>query len=106
MNVIDKILLEWSYKCHDGIVDLNDPKKLIILQEMINELELEEAMLSLNSIKKRPDQFTTIFYNEDPFRIRDQGEAQFTAEYIVVGDETFYAKNKDEKSNLDYESLN
>jgi hypothetical protein len=67
---------------------------------MVNEYELEEAMLSLNSIKKRPDQFTTIFYNEDPFRIGDKGEDKFTAEYIVVGDETFYAKDKNEKSNL------
>jgi len=55
MEVIDKILLEWSYRCHDGIVDLNDPIKLSILQEMVNELELEEAMLSLNTIKKRPE---------------------------------------------------
>jgi len=100
MNVIDNILLEWSYRCHDGIVDLNDPKKLSILQEMVNELELEEAMLSLNSIKKRPEQFTTIFYNEDPFKIGDKGEDDFIADYIVVGDETFYAKDKDEKSNL------
>jgi hypothetical protein len=100
MKVIDKILLEWSYRCHDGIVDMNDPKKLVILQEMINEYELEEAMLSLNSIQKRPDQFTTIFYNEDPFKIGAKGEDDFTADYVVVGNETFYAKNKDEKSNL------
>ena len=100
MNVIDKILLEWSYKCHDGIVDVNDPIKKAILQEMINEYELEEAMLTLNSIKKRPDQFTTIFYNEDPFKIGDKGEDNFIADYIVVGDETFYAKDKNEKSNL------
>jgi hypothetical protein len=100
MNVIDKILLEWSYRCHDGIVDLNDPTKLSILQEMVNELELEEAMLSLNSIKKRPDQFTTIFYDEDPFKIGDKGDEDFIANYIVVGDETFYAKDKNEKSNL------
>ena len=38
MNVIDKILLEWSYRCHDGIVDVNDPKKLDILDELLMEL--------------------------------------------------------------------
>jgi hypothetical protein len=32
MTVIDKILLEWSYRCHDGIVDVNDPKKKAILK--------------------------------------------------------------------------
>jgi len=101
MNVIDKILLEWSYRCHDGIVDMNDPKKLAILQEMVNEIELEEAMLSLNSIKKRPGQFATIFYSQKPFTLGTKDGDDFFAEYVVVGDETFYAKNKEEQSNLE-----
>ena len=37
MNVIDKILLEWSYRCHDGIVDLNNEDKVTILREMLDE---------------------------------------------------------------------
>jgi hypothetical protein len=37
MNVIDKILLEWSYKCHDGIVDLDNHDKVMILREMLDE---------------------------------------------------------------------
>ena len=48
MNVIDEILSEWSFRCHDGIVDLNDVKKLRILKEILDEnginLEEEEAM--------------------------------------------------------------
>jgi len=45
MNVIDKILLEWSYRCHDGIVDVNDPTKKAILDEILAEynVELDEA---------------------------------------------------------------
>ena len=35
MNVIDKILLEWSYRCPDGIVDLNDHNKAKILFEVL-----------------------------------------------------------------------
>jgi len=42
MNVIDKILSEWSYRCHDGIVDMNDPKKVIILNEILGEFGLIE----------------------------------------------------------------
>jgi len=44
MEVIDKILNEWSFRCHDGIVDLNDPKKLRILKEILDEngINLEE----------------------------------------------------------------
>jgi hypothetical protein len=40
MEVIDKILSEWSYRCHDGIVDMNDPKKLVILNEILKEYNL------------------------------------------------------------------
>jgi hypothetical protein len=100
MTVIDKILNEWSFRCHDGIVDLNDPIKLSILQEMVNELELEEAMLSLNTIKKRPDQFVNIFYDQTPFKLGAQGEDDFIVDRVVVGDETFTPENKEEKSNL------
>jgi hypothetical protein len=38
MKVIDKILLEWSFRCHDGIVDLNDPIKMSILNEILDKL--------------------------------------------------------------------
>jgi hypothetical protein len=37
MNVIDKILNEWSYRCHDGIVDLDNHDKVMILREMLDE---------------------------------------------------------------------
>jgi hypothetical protein len=100
MEVIDKILSEWSFRCHDGIVDLNDPIKLSLLQEIIQEHELEEAMLSLKSIKKRPDQFSNKFYDSKPFRIGVKGEDEFIIDYVAVGDEIFKAENKEEKSNL------
>jgi hypothetical protein len=46
MKVTDEILNEWSFRCHDGIVDLNDPKKLRILKEILNEngISLNEAI--------------------------------------------------------------
>jgi len=37
MKVIDEILNEWSFRCHDGIVDLNDLKKVKILFEILEE---------------------------------------------------------------------
>jgi len=40
MTVIDKILNEWSFRCHDGIVNMNDPKKTIILNEILGEFGL------------------------------------------------------------------
>jgi hypothetical protein len=44
MIVTDEILNEWSFRCHDGVVDLNDPKKVRILKEILDEfgINLEE----------------------------------------------------------------
>jgi hypothetical protein len=47
MIVTDEILNEWSFRCHDGIVDLNDVKKLRILKEI-----LDENGINLNQIKE------------------------------------------------------
>jgi hypothetical protein len=45
MVTIDNILLEWSYRCNDGIVDLSNPQKKAILEQILNELgiDLNEA---------------------------------------------------------------
>jgi hypothetical protein len=42
MEVIDKILNEWSFRCHDGVVDMNDPNKVSILSEILKEYNLYE----------------------------------------------------------------
>ena len=46
MNVIDNILLEWSYRCPDGIVDINDPKKKAILDQILSEYNIGEIELN------------------------------------------------------------
>jgi hypothetical protein len=45
MIITDEILLEWSYRCNDGIVDINDPNKVKILFKILaeNNIELDEA---------------------------------------------------------------
>ena len=45
MIVTDEILNEWSFRCHDGIVNLNDPKKLRILKEILDENGITEVNL-------------------------------------------------------------
>ena len=42
MKVIDNILLEWSYRCTDGIVDMNDSNKVKILFEILKPLLKED----------------------------------------------------------------
>ena len=53
MKVIDKILLEWSFRCHDGIVDLNDPTKMSILNEILDKLGINlNKVVSSNSLER------------------------------------------------------
>ena len=41
MNVIDKILNEWAYRCSDGVVNINDPKKKAILDEILKKYNID-----------------------------------------------------------------
>ena len=45
MTVIDKILNEWSFRCHDGVVDLDDLKKVKILFEILKE-DIDDDILN------------------------------------------------------------
>ena len=49
MTVIDKILTEWSFRCHDGIVDIDDPKKITILNEVLKEIGFHETIKEIMS---------------------------------------------------------
>jgi hypothetical protein len=67
MNVIDNILNEWSFRCHDGIVDLNDPVKLSILEEIYTEIGLLEInvddleRISQEEDENIPSRFETLY---------------------------------------------
>ena len=64
MTVIDKILNEWSFRCHDGIVDINDPIKLSILHEILGVKLIELKRLSYDILtleaKKIADELITL----------------------------------------------
>ena len=50
MKVIDEILNEWSYRCHDGIVDLNNLDKVSILKEILKSIlkeDIDDEILDL-----------------------------------------------------------
>lgn len=52
MNVIDQILVEWAYRCPDGVVDINDPKKIKILSEILNEIDSKQELIDLINISE------------------------------------------------------
>jgi hypothetical protein len=59
MKVIDKILNEWSFRCHDGIVDMNDPKKVKILLEIIQPILIEDTDDDILNILTKIDNIST-----------------------------------------------
>ena len=44
-NLIKKILVEWSYRLDDGIIDLENYKHLSILREVLNDMELSSEVI-------------------------------------------------------------
>ena len=57
MTVIDNILNEWSFRCHDGIVDLNDPTKVSILEGILDELGIDEKQARfISNLKNKQTQ--------------------------------------------------
>lgn len=46
MTIIDKILNEWTFRCHDGIVDINNSEKLNILNEILEEWGFTELLIN------------------------------------------------------------
>jgi hypothetical protein len=67
MTVIDKILNEWAYRCSDGVVNINDPAKLSILEEIYTEIGLLEInvddleRISQEEDKDVPPRFETLY---------------------------------------------
>lgn len=49
MEVIDQILNEWSFRCHDGIVDLNNHDKVLILKELLDKENNENLDIFLEA---------------------------------------------------------
>jgi hypothetical protein len=62
VNFIDKILNEWAFRCHDGVVDISNSEKINILNEILEEykftdiLKLDEGLYNTDHFKKRLDQ--------------------------------------------------
>jgi hypothetical protein len=73
MTVIDKILSEWSYRCSDGIVDMNNPTKVAILNAILEEngVDLEQDKITEpkaepadTTFTDSPEEFTKFVLNK------------------------------------------
>jgi hypothetical protein len=70
MTVIDKILNEWSYRCSDGIVDLNNEDKVKILREILDE-ESNNALSIFFEANMSPMAEEAIQYIKDQYKLDD-----------------------------------
>jgi hypothetical protein len=76
MNIIEYILQEWSYRCHDGLVDVRNPDKVTVLEEILKELRLENNVINqiLSELDKDNYDITSItnnIQNNTPFNLPD-----------------------------------
>jgi hypothetical protein len=81
MEVIDKILSEWSFRCHDGIVDMNDPKKVAILNIILEENGIESSNLK----DVNPNSETTPNAPEKELTEAEKFEKYIIQKYAVPG---------------------
>ena len=83
MNVIDKILLEWSYRCHDGIVDLNDENKVTILREILDE-ESNNNLDMFFEANMSPLADEAIQFIKDQYKLDDSNFKPKSASYFSI----------------------
>jgi hypothetical protein len=69
---IDNILLEWSYRCNDGIVDVENQEKVLILKEILQEngFTLLESMAVNESANDIKQQLIDAGYDENDIVIK------------------------------------
>ena len=73
-NLIKKILVEWSYRLDDGIIDLENYKHLSILREVLSDMELSsEVIIEVmgNITEKEKESFSAI--KKDTGNVSDFG---------------------------------
>lgn len=96
MTVTD-VLTEWSYRCPDGIVDLKDPIKINILNEILKEIgfqeTIEEAISLRNQIIKKliDNSEGKLGIHSRPGRIKNIGNISFD-EFQKIAAKTFPEK--------------
>ena len=84
MNVVDKIVTEWAYRCKKGYPDMNNPEDLKILNEIyaeygiVVEEEKEEDNYSIEQllqlIQNRKDELPQAFINKLYHSVQEKGK--------------------------------
>lgn len=89
MNLLDKILSEWSYRIDTGIPDIENPLHLIILREVMRDYQFPEEVI-VSTTQHLMERGDVIVKNKDLLTEKSK--------------EKFYAKNTDTGKLIDFES--
>ena len=95
--MIKKILTEWSYRLDDGIINLNNPKHMLILSEVLKDMKLPtkvilEVMSNLTEKKK-----STPLSQKDKDKMKKMGLIWKGKGYGKEGEKGILYKNVDGK---------
>ena len=44
-DLIKKILIEWSFRLDDGMINLHNPKHMIVLSEVLKDMKLPTKVI-------------------------------------------------------------
>lgn len=96
MNVVDKILTEWAYRCKKGYPDIDNPEDLAILNNLF-EVDIKQQRLgTINKkvidilINKYPETFVKL---ASPLRIGNKGMIS-QDEFVKIINDTFKTNPK------------
>lgn len=91
MNLIDKAILEWSYRTKKGYPDLNNEEDIRVFESLFG-FNLKEASVNINSKKatelllnKYPDTFSKL---SDSFRLGNKAKIS-SDEFVKIIEDTF-----------------
>ena len=101
-NLIKKILVEWSYRLDDGIIDLENYKHLSILREVLSDMELSSEVIievMSNITEEEKESFPAI--KKDTGNVSDFGSKQSRDAAIKAGTHTAVDKKDDETTSTD-----
>ena len=96
-DLIKKILVEWSFRLDDGMINLNNPKHMIVLSEVLKDMKLPtkvilEVMSNLTEKKK-----STPLSQKDKDKMKKMGLIWKGKGYGKEGEKGILYKNVDGK---------
>ena len=113
-KLIDKILLEWSYRVHDGMPNRKNPLHLVQLEETLNELKIprkvsEKILKNLRQIeeddivknKKSDNTYVVKKHNPNTQNLIKKNASDKEIEKAKKGEKTTTSKGVDKQKEVD-----